>query len=286
MNSRDSALLPTFLIVGAMKAGTTTLYRDLLANPSVFFPEDKEPGNLCSEDVCTSAGVAAYARLYRRARPEQARGDATTSYSKLPDYPDVAARASVVLPEPPKIVYLVRHPIERIVSQYRFELAHGRATGDINRVVLEDHRYVAYSSYAVQLTPWVQTFGREHVMVIAFETFIADRTRVIAEVSRFVGIEPRLDGIDRSTAYNVSSGQRIPSGFWDRVSVSPVYRQLLRPLLSVEARRRVRHRILRETPAPAAELTEETQRMLWDRLRDDVRRLDDLIEMPAVSWER
>ena len=38
--------LPDFLIIGSMKAGTTTLYRDPLTNPQIFFPRDKEPGNL------------------------------------------------------------------------------------------------------------------------------------------------------------------------------------------------------------------------------------------------
>ena len=89
--------LPDFLIVGAQKAGTTSLYFDLLKNPAVFMPSDKELGNLLDDDVCTPPGRAAYAKRFRRARPDQLCGEATTSYTKLPDHPGVSDRARRVL---------------------------------------------------------------------------------------------------------------------------------------------------------------------------------------------
>ncbi len=52
--------LSDFLIIGPQKAGTTTLYRDLLANPAIFLPIDKEPGNLREDGVLTVAGRSAY----------------------------------------------------------------------------------------------------------------------------------------------------------------------------------------------------------------------------------
>lgn len=51
--------LPDFLVIGAMKAGTTSLFFDLSANPAIFFPEDKEPHRLANDRALTSAGRAA-----------------------------------------------------------------------------------------------------------------------------------------------------------------------------------------------------------------------------------
>ena len=76
--------LPGFLIIGAMKAGTTTLYHDLLTNPQVFFPLDKEPGNLASHDVLGEDGRGRYASIFKTARPDQICGEASTTYTKLP----------------------------------------------------------------------------------------------------------------------------------------------------------------------------------------------------------
>ena len=57
--------LPDFLIIGAMKAGTTSLYRDLDVNPNVFLAADKEPGDLARDAVREPRGLAGYARLAR-----------------------------------------------------------------------------------------------------------------------------------------------------------------------------------------------------------------------------
>ena len=89
--------LPHFLIIGGMKCGSTTLYRDLLTHPRVFFPIDKEPCNLCDDRVLTDAGRAEYEALFKRARPDQLCAEASTDYTKLPDRPGVAARALRVL---------------------------------------------------------------------------------------------------------------------------------------------------------------------------------------------
>jgi hypothetical protein len=89
--------LPDFLIIGAMRAGTTSLFFDLLANPAVFFPQDKEPHCLATDDVLSASGRAAYGDLYRAAGPGQACGDASTGYSKLPDVMGVPERALRVI---------------------------------------------------------------------------------------------------------------------------------------------------------------------------------------------
>src|SRR5262245_34426917 len=88
-----SGSFPDFLIVGAMKAGTTSLHRDLNLHPQIFLPEEKEPEGLCHDRVLSARGRRRYARLFRPSRAGQMRGEASTAYTKLPEWQGVPARA-------------------------------------------------------------------------------------------------------------------------------------------------------------------------------------------------
>src|SRR5262245_60208451 len=104
--------LPNFLVIGAMKSGTTTFYHDLAAHPDVFLAE-KELGAL-SRDVAT----VEYASYFKRAKPEQLCGDVSTTYSMCPDVSGVADRAKKNLSRNTKIIYLVREPVARAISHH------------------------------------------------------------------------------------------------------------------------------------------------------------------------
>ncbi|MHC4218058.1 MAG: sulfotransferase domain-containing protein, partial [Planctomycetota bacterium] len=172
--------LSDFLIIGAMKAGTTSLYRDLLDNPAVFMPVEKEPANLLSDEVCTSVGRRAYARHFERARPDQVCGEATTGCAKLPDIPGVPQRAKRVLGPKVKAIYLVREPVSRIISQHHHERSSRKISCDIDTAVREHSRFIDFSRYAMQITPWLEALGPEQVMLVRFETYVAQRLETVA----------------------------------------------------------------------------------------------------------
>src|SRR4029079_2322923 len=104
--------LPTFIVIGAMKAGTTSLARYLGEHPDVFVCSPKEP-QFFIESGTWDRGVAWYRELFAGGRDSIARGEASTDYSKLPRHGGVVDRIAEVAPEA-RIVYLVRDPIERI----------------------------------------------------------------------------------------------------------------------------------------------------------------------------
>jgi len=241
--------LPDFLIIGAPKSGTTTLYRDLLLNSSVYFPLDKEPGNLCYDRVLGPDGLREYARLYADAGPEQVCGDATTSYSKLPDVPGVPERATKVLGHSFKIVYLVRDPISRIISHHRHEYHLKHTTWSIDEAVSSDHRFLAYSRYAMQLRPWLERVRRSNTLVVLFEDYVRNRRDTVKAISEFLGIAPSVDRIDPAMAYNRSSIMPRLVGPWRWLRETSLYQHRIRPLLSIETRRTLRHLLLPGPPA-------------------------------------
>ncbi len=277
-------MLPDFLIIGAMKAGTTTLYVDLLENPAVYMPTVKEPGNLLTDDVCTARGSRAYARLFKSAGPRQICGEASTGYSKLPDQPGVPVRARRVLGEGLKVIYLVREPVSRIMSQHHHERFGGRISCGIDEAVRRYPRFIEYSRYARQITPWIETLGAPQVLIVRFESYVKDRRGTVDTVSRFLGITPRADQIDTDAVHNRSSGKPVREGPFERLRTNAIYRNLLRPLLWGGVRDSFRRLLLPKAPHRAESASTDTVRYIIDELADDLRRLGVIMGMDLPVW--
>ena len=275
--------LPDFLIIGAQKAGTTSLYFDLLKNPAVFMPNDKELGNLLDDDVCTPRGRGAYANLFKRARPEQVCGEASTGYTKLPDHPGVPDRARRVLGADLKVVYIVREPISRIRSQHHHERYGARISCGIDEAVERYPRFVDYCRYTMQITPWIETFGRDHVLIVKFESYIAERPTMVDAVSRFLGIDPAGDRVETDVVYNASDGKPIRE---DRLALvhNAIYRRFVRPMLSHGVRDSLRRFLLPKAPGHAETPSTQTLRYIVDELADDVRRLGEIMGSGGPVW--
>lgn len=282
---RAMTRFPDFLIIGAMKSGTTSLFFDLLANPAVFFPEDKEPNNLAADDVLTEKGRAAYARLYRMAEDHQICGDASTRYTKLPDYPGVAERALELLGPRAKAIYLVREPVARTISQHKQELAAGHVDADINRAVRDCPRLVEYSRYGMQIAPWIEALGEQNVRIVQFEHYVADRRRVVAELSRFLGAAAATEGVEADRVYNPCGRMWARTGIMWRLTRSGLYRRVVRPWLPRTARARLRDSLLRKAPSRRVPPSLDTIDHILDRVRDDVVLLQRLARWDEALWD-
>lgn len=264
--------LPSFLIIGAMKAGTTSLYRDLQANPDVFFPVDKEPGSLASDDVLTRKGRRDYAGLYSRAAPGQVCGDASTTYAMRPDVPRVPERARRVVGRDVRVIYLVREPLARIVSHHYHDYVRGVVGESIDEAVRRHSRYVDYSRYAEQAEPWIEAFGSDRVEVVRFEDYISDRRRVVAELSAFIGVRPRPELVEADKVFNRSDGQPVLVGPLRDLHGSGLYGRWIRPRLSPELRHRLRHLLLPKAPPRPGAPSPVTWDYVQERLADDTAR--------------
>lgn len=277
--------LPDFLIIGAMKAGTTSLYRDLIANPAVFFSDDKEPGNLNHDDVLEPGGLAAYARHFERARPGQICGEASTTYSQRPQYSNIPQRALKVLGAGTRIIYVVREPVARIISQHMHAWTIGLRREQIDEAVRRRPRFIDFSRYAWQITPWIETFGREQVMIVRFESYVENRRETVTEISRFLGVEPRADLVKVDVAYNRSADKPVPKGLFAPLRHNVLYRRVLRPVLGPAAREKLRNALLpraKDLPDPPSP---ETVRFILDELREDAERLRVIMGRDEPVWD-
>jgi Sulfotransferase domain len=209
--------LPDFLILGAQKAGTTSLYAYLRRHPGITGPSWKE----------VSYFDRHYARgegWYRGNFPNLARargklvGEASPSYVLHPLAPE---RVNALVPEA-RLVVLVRNPVDRALSHYTHEVALGREPlsfedaldaeeerlrGEEERLIADpryfsrawwSYTYKARGRYAEQLERWLAVFPREQLLVVPSEDLGGDPEPTYARVVDFLGAPPhRLESYPR-----------------------------------------------------------------------------------------
>ena len=153
--------LPDWVIVGAMKAGTTTLFDRLGGVPGVSVPSIKEPHFFTSN---WGRGVGWYASIFESCAGLA--GEASASYADAAHASSVATRMFEVIPNV-RLIYLIRNPIDRMRSHYRHEVLRSRerrpfesATADV------ESPYVTRSLYGSVLGSFLSSYPRDQVLVV------------------------------------------------------------------------------------------------------------------------
>ncbi|MCB1091444.1 MAG: sulfotransferase [Verrucomicrobiae bacterium] len=280
--------LPDFLVIGAMKCGTTTLYHDLRRQPGVALP-DKESNGLLQSDP-----AAAYRRWFGQSGETFLRGEVCPDYTKpgLDRRAALAARGLYGSGPKPKLVYLVRDPIARLLSHHYFvSTQHGEAnpggmTSDLDSSLRDFPELIDTSRYACRLAPWVEAFGKESLKVVRFEDYVSDRRPTISDVAGFIGLETAdLASIDPGRVDNPSATRPVATPGWRCVLGSPLYRRWVRPLLSADTREGLRRRLLPKPPSRPAAPSEATLARLVETLTPEVEALRRLLGSAEPWWD-
>jgi len=229
---------PHFIIIGAMKCATSTMHEQLAAQPGIFMTEPKEP-NFFSNDDIYAQGLDWYAQLYAEAQPGDLCGESSTHYTKLPTYPATVQRLYDYAPEA-KLIYMMRDPVDRLISQYVHEWTQRRVSSDINQAIYEFEPLIAYSCYSRQLTPFLSTFGASNVLPIFLENVKQNPQAELEKVARFIGYTPPVIWSDTVMNQNVSAQRTRQSAWRDALVETPVLRELRRTLVPKSMRNWVR----------------------------------------------
>jgi hypothetical protein len=225
--------LPDFLVIGAMKSGTTSIYRELYKHPHIFLPEEKEPNFFISPESETPEGIRAYASLFSAARPEAIVGEASTSYTMYPRYGDVAGRVYRVLGPKVKLIYIVREPLSRT----RSHLEHAARTGRIRKSFASDlaavPHYIDISRYYMQITQWLRHFERQQLLIIDLEDYRKNNQMVMRRTLEFLGLD--VVGQSGSPAvaevHNSKDSARVLPGMLRKFVDSNAYRRIIKPIV-------------------------------------------------------
>lgn len=193
---------PSFLIIGAQKAGTSALFRMLAAHPSVLAPAVKEH-HFFDDPALVAGGL----RSYQRGFPLVAEGRGRITFEATPSYlfvPEAAGRIHAMLPDL-KLIAVLRDPVRRAFSAWNMfrdmkdHPVHGhlhdprsfaQAVEDeiAGRTTKRAHLYLARGHYAPQLQRYFALFGRDNVLVLQHARLDKDPAGVMAECCTFLGL--------------------------------------------------------------------------------------------------
>lgn len=195
------------LIVGAQKAGTTSLYRYFCGHPQIDACTIKEPCYFLPRDYSVPSkvrqgrdGLDQYLNLFRRTGPATLM-EATATYLHIPG---AAALIKAALPHA-RIVISLREPVSRLISWYRMVrlfgvIDDGLSFDDYVQTMLDDPRPVSerphewraveHGRYAPYLAEYLQAFGRERVFVTWARDLQSDPLRVVRQICAFADLDP------------------------------------------------------------------------------------------------
>jgi hypothetical protein len=202
--------LPTFVVIGAMKAGTVSLRHYLDEHPDVFLGRGGkfgEPNFFIAEDNWPR-GRGWYESLFDGAGRAVAIGECSPSYTMAPAFRGVPERMAQVVPDA-RLVYVVRDPIARMQSMYMHQVSAGRERRRAEVALLDD-RYLEPSLYGFQLAAFLDHFDRSQVLVIASEV-LRDRPReALSAVFDHLAVHPAAADLDKRHHDHRSMDKPVP----------------------------------------------------------------------------
>jgi len=210
--------LPDFIIGGAPRSGTTWLYQLLDRHPEIFMakPLTPEPKYFLVDHLYEK-GLAFYAdRWFAAAGAAAHVGEKSTDYLESPP---AAARMARDLPGV-KLVFILREPADRAYSNYLWTRMNGLETEEFRTALrLEDRRerelperlkfarpfsYFSRGLYADLLTPYLERFPREQILLLRFEDILSRPATLAERLHRFIGVTARPDDADGLGVINPS----------------------------------------------------------------------------------
>jgi len=272
--------LPNFLIIGAAKAGTTSLYHYLRQHPDVFMSAVKEPRYYWQEGVGNSRleifGREAYEGLFRDVTSEHAVGEATTHYLNSPTAPE---RIAADLPDV-KLIVSLRNPAERAYSSYLGRLQGGEERRGVEETMRAGSYYVESSRYHGSLSRYFARFGRERIKVILFDDLVANPRAVVRDLFEFLGVDSTFE-VDVAATHNRAAVPRFLAANRVLLRTGELVHRLLPPPLRNSGITGRMQRLLLKRPDP---LPADLRRRLLEEFRDDIGKTAALIERPLAHW--
>lgn len=188
-------MLPSFLVIGGMKCGTSALYSHLIKHPSIFLPKKNID---FFNDEYWSKGQ----EWYRSFFPEDKTagkiiGEISTEYTKAPHRAHAPERIAETLPNV-RLIYLVRHPIKRMISQYIHCVSNLSESRPIQLALMPsiDNPYLNISLYYMQIELYLNHYNKENILILKSEDLLEHPQDTLDKIFEFIGA-PRIGNIEK-----------------------------------------------------------------------------------------
>jgi len=277
--------LPSFVIIGAAKAATSSVRTLLQEHPQVFLAQGGVEPQFFARDDVYARGFAWYGSLFADAPDGALLGECSNIYTERERYPETASRLARHVPDA-KLIYLVRDPLPRIASLWTQLRSHGGEDVhyDFATSIERDRELlIGSTNYWRQLEPYRRHFPDSRIQILFFEDFSADPEAVMAQICRFLEIDTGVKLRPEEAHQNRSDGKLGAPPWFSRLRASPTFRLLRRALperLRIQVRKSL---VFREVAKPV--WTPELRRLVLDELRDDSHALLAHCGRPPSFWK-
>lgn len=293
--------MPNFLIVGAAKAGTSSLYHYLNQHPQIFMSAVKEPRFFApelytehlkdpyrsgaKEHRSTPMSVAEYGALFEGVTDEVAIGEASTEYLSMPKTPE---RIKQYIPNA-KLIIILRDPAERAFSAFCYQVRDGCERFSFEEALEKEEirrtekkrwpgwQYKRVGFYHEQIVRYLEQFERSQLKIYLYEDLKSDSASTVKDIFKFLCVEDTF--IPEMTKRNVSAIPRSRMLQNLMIKDNPL-KTAIKPFMPQVLRTTLRAKNLSEKPALSAEIR---QRLVKD-YREDILKLQDLIQRDLSKW--
>ncbi|MDJ1172835.1 sulfotransferase family protein [Roseofilum capinflatum] len=299
--------MPNFLLIGAAKAGTTSLYYYLKQHPEIYVPSgySKEPdffalegepleypgpeGTFKMNDRVTDLDT--YRSLFDPVTTQKAIGEASTVYIYSEKAPE---RIQHYIPDV-KLIAILRDPVERAFSHYLYWASQGfepHTNFDFNQAIQAEEtrisqgwshnwHYIRRGFYYTQLNRYFDRFDASQIRIYLYEDLIKDKLAVAQNIFEFLGVD-RTFTPNFTKTHNKTEvpKNRTVNTLLNRPN--PI-KAVLKPLLPTGLRKRIATN-LKQRNQGKPKLPDQTRKQLINIYRQDILQLQDLINRDLSNW--
>ncbi len=304
--------LPNFLLIGAVKAGTTALYHYLRQHPEIYMSPNKEPQFFAYEgwrpdpihpqtDVIHPEArgrlspymvseYTNYRALFSGVHGETAIGEASAHYLHLPRAID---RIRHYIPDV-RLFGVLRHPADRAYSAF----LHLRRTGEeaiedfAAALAQEDERvrqdcsliwaYRRLGFYAEPVRQYLEAFDPAKIRFYLYDDFTNDPRALLKDMFTFLEVDPEFEP-DTSVKHNFAGLPRSRK-LQHLLRYDRTWSPLYKALVPENRRQRIRFALQKLTLAPPPEMPIQLRAALTAEYREDILKLQDLIDRDLSHW--
>ena len=307
---------PNFFIVGAAKAGTTSLYEYLKQHPDIYFSPVKEP-NYFSTDIDTDQFSSTYRkntildtesyfsqyplptlqltfvrksehyrRLFEEVNNEQAIGEASTSYLFSTE-----AAANIYHYNPnARILAILRNPVRRAYSHYLMALRYGHTDMGFYEAIKTDYQktnkgwgiselFIELGLYFRQLKRYYDIFPPHQIKVLLFDDLVSRPEKVLQECYNFLGVEQRLP--DSFASFNQAQVPRHKS--FNKLMTQWGIKKILKNYLPHPLQEKIKSKLF-SIAQPGKEIDGKSEAFLHEIYDEDILKTSRLIEKDLSGW--
>ncbi|MEL7351852.1 MAG: sulfotransferase [Cyanobacteria bacterium P01_A01_bin.116] len=302
-------MMPDFLIIGAPKAGTTSLNNYLSQHPQIFMSPNKEPHFFAFEgaqpkfqgpgdenawlNTKSVVTLSDYQQLFVDAQSDQKCGEASTMYLYLQNSCD---RIYHYVPKV-KLIAFLRHPAERAYSHYKHMRRDGREwETDFGRAITQESEraeqgwapawhYRQVGLYYQQVQQYMRKFGTGQLRIYLYDDLLNNPQQVYRSIFEFIGVEPSFE-VDTSARFNTTEVVRKNKQLHNFLMNPSGLKTVLRQVIPAHIRKPLSAKMYRKNASPIEPLSKALRAELTRSFEPDILQLQELIGRDLSHWLR